>query len=165
LGYLILIKGFLQKQYFLILPLAVKWAEEGEQYILENGRSLNSDELIDARQAGVIYPEKIRICLVSDIPRPSKGILAKANEMFNFVTDSTLGLTLNYGIFVRNYFQDDRFLYFHEYVHVSQYERLGGVRGFLSQYLKECLEEGYLNSELENEAVTKTEDFKNKFSE
>lgn len=151
-----------EKQISLIIPLAVKWAEDGESFIFENGRCLNSDELIDARQAGVLYPDKIKICSVRDIPRPVRGLLGKVNKIVNFVTDATMGLTLNYGIFIRRDCQGDRFLYFHEYVHVSQYERLGGFEGFLKQYLNECLSQGYLNSDLENEAVEKTEKYKNK---
>lgn len=154
-------KEFFEKQLFLIIPLAVKWAEEGEHYILQYGRSLEPQELEDAIRAGVLYPERIRICLVRDIPRPVNGLLGKANQMVNFVTDTTLGLTLNYGIFIRRDCQGDRLLYFHEYVHVSQYERLGRFKGFLTQYIKECIEHGYLNSKLEIEAIEKTEKFRN----
>ncbi len=152
---------FFEEQLSQIIPLAVKWAQDGERFALEDGRPLEPDELDDAHDAGVFYPENIRICFVRDIPRPVKGLLAEANKALNFITDTTAGLTLNYGIFIKRSFQTDRFLYFHEFVHVSQYERLGGITKFLNRYLRECVEQGYSNSALENEAAEKTEKFKN----
>ena len=152
---------FFKEQLSQIIPLAVKWAEDGERFALEDGRSLEPDELEDAHQAGVFYPEQIRICFVRDIPRPVKGVLGEANQTLNYITDTTEGLTLNYGIFIKRSCQGDRFLYFHEFVHVSQYERLGGIKQFLNQYLRECVEQGYSNSALENEAVEKTENLRN----
>ncbi|HRJ72181.1 MAG TPA: hypothetical protein PLS03_08140 [Terrimicrobiaceae bacterium] len=41
----------------------------------------------------------------------------------------------------------------HECVHTAQYERLGGFRPFLRQYLEECLAVGYDESPLELEAM------------
>ncbi|MBN1975623.1 MAG: hypothetical protein JW787_18460 [Sedimentisphaerales bacterium] len=152
---------FFEEQLSQIIPLAVKWAQEGECFALEDGRPLEPDEQEDAHQAGVLYPENIRICFVRDIPRPVKGVLAEANQSLNFITDTTAGLTLNYGIFIKRSCQNDRYLYFHEFVHVSQYESLGGITQFLNRYLRECVEQGYENSALENEAVKKTEKFKN----
>ena len=40
----------------------------------------------------------------------------------------------------------------HELAHVAQYERLGGFREFLKQYLEECINPGYPLGDLELEA-------------
>jgi hypothetical protein len=61
-------------------------------------------------------------------------------------------MTLRYGIFVRSDCWGDRRLLVHELVHVAQYERLGGFRAFLRQYLQECITPGYPFGELEQEA-------------
>jgi len=40
----------------------------------------------------------------------------------------------------------------HELAHVAQYERFGGFRPFLEQYLHECITIGYPAAPLEQEA-------------
>ena len=40
----------------------------------------------------------------------------------------------------------------HELVHTAQYERLNGIPGFLRQYLRDCLKDGYMSAAMEREA-------------
>ena len=40
----------------------------------------------------------------------------------------------------------------HELVHTAQYERMNGILGFLRNYLRDCLRNGYINAEMECEA-------------
>src|SRR3954471_5712531 len=47
----------------------------------------------------------------------------------------------------------ERLLIAHELVHVMQYERLGGVRPFLREYIADCLRCGYSGAGLELEAA------------
>ena len=47
---------------------------------------------------------------------------------------------------------EDRRLLVHELAHVAQYERFGGFRRFLFQYLQECINPGYPLGDLELEA-------------
>jgi len=61
-------------------------------------------------------------------------------------------MTLRYGIFIRQEHGGDRRLLVHELAHVAQYERLGGFREFLKQYLEECINPGYPLGDLELEA-------------
>ena len=68
------------------------------------------------------------------------------------VSGQTIGMTLRYGIFIREEHWGDRRLLAHELAHVAQYERLGGFRGFLKQYLEECINSGYPLGDLELEA-------------
>jgi len=65
----------------------------------------------------------------------------------------TAGITLHYGILIREDCWGDRRLVVHELAHVAQYERLGGIGPFLRAYLRECLLEGYPNGALEREAI------------
>lgn len=139
-----------------LLPLAIKWAQDGEAFIMRSGRDLNANEVSDAYLAGVRFPEKIKIAVVPHIPRPVDGLLGHANQEVGLVTDATGGLTLNYGIFLRADCAKDRALLFHEFVHVAQYERLGSFVGFLPEYLDQCVRLGYPQAPLEHEAAETT---------
>lgn len=143
-----------------LLPLAIQWVAENEARILCHGHGLQPEEQEDARLAGVESPEKIRILIVPEIPGPGEGALGLVNEEIGFVNERTGGLTLNYGIYIREDCAHDEGLYFHEFVHVGQYEKMGGISGFLPQYLKECVQLGYANSPLELEAVRLTKRFR-----
>jgi hypothetical protein len=61
-------------------------------------------------------------------------------------------MALRYDIFIREDHWGDRRLFAHELAHVAQYERLGGFRGFLKQYLEECFNPDYPLGDLEQEA-------------
>ena len=139
-----------------VLPLACVWAEVCETLILEQGQELTASQLSDARLAGVGDPEKIRLLQVPHIPRPDNKLLKDANDIVHLVTPTTTGLTLNYGIFIRTDCWSDRGLLVHEFVHTSQYEKLGGIKEFLSNYLQECITFGYPQAPMEQEAITKS---------
>ena len=136
-----------------LLPLAVSWAKEQESLILKTGSPLADQNLADARAAGVQLPEKIRLLAVTAIPAPENLILRLASQLLGLITANTGGLTLRYGIFIRKDCWDDRELIAHECIHTAQYERLGGFEQFLNRYLTECLEIGYPEAPLEQEAI------------
>lgn len=46
----------------------------------------------------------------------------------------------------------------HECVHVAQYERFHGIRPFLNDYLRECIDPGYPLGRLEQEAILVSRD-------
>ncbi len=77
-----------------------------------------------------------------------------------FVSANTIGLTARYGIFLREDYRHDRSLLRHELAHTAQYERLGGIRPFLRQYLGEWLEVGYPSGALEVEASAVADRFR-----
>jgi hypothetical protein len=83
-------------------------------------------------------------------------MLRAAAQATQLISPGTGGLTLRYGIFIRDDCWGDRRLVFHELVHTLQYERLGGFEPFLRQYLHECLTIGYPAAPMEQEAVTAT---------
>lgn len=140
----------------LLLPLAVKWAGEQERKILEEGVPLDEEGLGDARKMGVLQPEKIRVLKVRQVPMPGDFLLRRAAERTGLVSANTAGMALRYGIFVREDFWGNRALIAHECVHTAQYERMGGIREFLRQYLRECIEIGYPAAPMEQEAILKS---------
>lgn len=145
-------KGFLA-QFDKLLPLAVEWANKQEKIILGNGQSLNKDLSVIATKIGIVHVEKIRIILVPAIPLPDDPILKEACQQTQLISPRTVGLTLNYGIFIRTDCASDRKLYIHELAHVAQYEKLGGILQFLKQYLYEVVTIGYPQAPLEQEAI------------
>lgn len=136
-----------------ILPFAVEFAEQHETLVLRRGEPLSEARLADAKQAGVQYPEKIRIMAVDELPLPKlEEALYIAKRMGLFQSNSA-ALTLRYGIYLRKEFWVDRLTLVHELVHVAQYERMGGIKPFLEAYLLESLDPGYPFGRLQQEAI------------
>jgi len=134
-------------------PQVSAWVQDQERLILEQGIGLNPHELEIAVQAGVLHPERVRVLAVTKIPLPEEKTLRRTAQAFGFVSEMTDGLTAGYGFFVRELRRDDATLVAHELAHVAQYERLGGVNGFLAKYLAEINKYGYDAAPLELEAV------------
>jgi hypothetical protein len=134
-----------------LLPFACAWARRQESIILKTGVRLSAAHLETAKRLGILYPERIRLRAVARVP-PLNRLLLRVGEKLGVVSDQTLGMTLRYGIFIRDDHWGERRLLVHELVHVAQYERMGGFSPFLSQYLQECINPGYPLGELELEA-------------
>ena len=138
------------------LPFATSYAEEQEQIILRDGVPLTATQSADAQLVGIKDAQRIRLLKVESIPTPTQTILAKANEYVGMINPRSTTVTYGFGICIRQDLWDQRAVVVHELVHVSQYERLGGVREFLKIYLKECLTVGHADSPLEREAIDRT---------
>jgi hypothetical protein len=145
-----------QEQFKILLPLACTWAEEQEGIILRDGALLSPAQIADAKTIGVVHPERVRLLRIPSIPMPVHPVLRAAADATKLISPDTAGLTLRYGIFIRSDCWGARPLVFHELVHTSQYERLGGFQQFLQQYLYECITIGYPAAPMEQEAVTTT---------
>jgi hypothetical protein len=143
-----------QQQFLQLLPLAVAWAEQQENYILQNGVPLTTSQLTDAKLVQVVSPGKIKLLKVDQIPLPNESSLRNAAQMLGLITANTIGLTLRYGVFIRNDFWNDRKIVVHELVHVAQYEKSGGIGQFLQKYLQECISFGYSGAPMEQEVIT-----------
>jgi hypothetical protein len=107
----------------------------------------------DAKSVGVKYPERVRIYEVPQIPIPKHPILRAAAEATQLISPATIGISLRYGIFIHNNHSEDRYTIVHELVHTMQCEKFGGLYPFLKKYLWECIEIGYPEAPLEQEAV------------
>jgi hypothetical protein len=139
-----------------LLALAATWSEEQERLILSSGVPLTPEETQWAIQLGVIYPDRVRLLCVDELPQPQDPTLRAAAEQYGFLSPATMGMSLRYGILIRREVWRQKPIIFHELVHTAQYERYGGIAAFLNQYLVECLTVGYHQSPLEREAVNLT---------
>ena len=141
-------------QFELLLPRAVEWAQQQEEFILEHGVPLNDWEKQAALHLDVIQIEKVRLLSVPQIPLPEDDDLRAAATAAGLMAADSVGMALHYGIFIREDFWRQREIIAHELVHTAQCERLGW-EPFLRQYLTECLLSGYPQAPLEQEARDK----------
>jgi hypothetical protein len=139
----------------LLLPGVVRWAERRAAEVMRVGVPLSEEETELARRAGVKEPQRIRIEVRERIPMPGSRLL-RVLAMQVGLSLEPVGLSLGYGIVVRAREGRNSRLITHEFVHTAQYERLGGMKPYLRQYLRECLLFGYSNAPMEEEAVVET---------
>jgi hypothetical protein len=139
-----------------VLPLASAWVGAHERKILRSGVPLTDAELDDASRMGVEHPEKIRLMKVDHIPLLNGTLVKIASHIIPDISVTTVGLSLRYGIYVRSRYWRNRSLIAHECVHTGQYERLGGISKFLRTYFTQCIETGYPDAPLEQEAVIRS---------
>ena len=142
-----------KEQFDKLLPLACEWAKRQEEIILENGVSLSNDQKIDAYLIGVKEIQKARLLKVETIPTPSISELKSAVQITGLFTENTSGVAFRYGIYIKADSWNRRRLVVHELTHTMQYERFGGFKPFLEQYLDECINIGYPYGTLEQEAI------------
>ena len=135
----------------MVLPLACVWAKRQESIILKTGVPLSAVQADTAGRLGIQSPERIRLRAVPRVP-PLNWLLRSIGRGLGIASDQTIGMTLRYGIFIREDHWGERRLLVHELAHVAQYERMGGFREFLKQYLEECINPGYPLGDLEQEA-------------
>ena len=134
-----------------VVGLATLWVRRREVAILRAGVALTPGEITLARTLGVRAPQRVRVMAVPRVPLPLHHVcqvLRRAGCLPRHIA----GMTLGYGIVLRADCAHNAALLAHELVHVRQYERLGGVSGFLRQYLSECVWPGYPYGALEIEA-------------
>ncbi len=141
----------------MLLPKAVNWVEAQEGLILREGARLSESERADAVGVGVKFPDSVRILRVDELPKPNDPILLAAASAAGLFFSHSIGMALRYGIYLRRDLRDERPTLVHELTHTAQYERLGGVHAFLTQYVRECLSVGYSDCSLEVEAVETTD--------
>jgi hypothetical protein len=137
------------EQYF---PKAVQCVAEMERAILESGQPLLPQNRKDAETIGVQQSKDVRILVLDGIPLPNDPGLRQLAAETELITDRTAGMTFGHGIVLKKG-SIDRRLIAHELVHVMQYERFGGIKAFLKEYVKEvAFPPGYPNGPLEREA-------------
>ena len=142
-----------------LLLCAVLWVRRRQALILHHGAPLTREQMQLAHALGVTATARVRVMRVSRVPLPLPPwllqwacVMAQRTRWFSLPWSHTAGMTLGHGIVLREDCAGDRRLLAHELVHVSQYERLGGIARFLRQYLRECVWPGYPHGALEREA-------------
>lgn len=139
----------------LLFPLwlcAVWWVRRRQTDIVRRGLALMPRQLALARAVGVRHAERVRVATATPIPLPLPPMARRVAQQVGWISPHIAGMTLGYGIVVRDDCSGDTSLLVHELAHVAQYERLGGIPGFLRQYLRECVWPGYPRGALEMEA-------------
>jgi hypothetical protein len=138
-----------------LLPLACAWAREQEAFILSRGSPLGPRRAADARLAGVRDIGRIRILVVDRMPLPENRELAEATRLTQIITHASRGVTFGHGIIIRADAWGDRELVLHQFVHVAQCERAGGLESFVQSYLSDRQQsEKFRVGSLEEEART-----------
>lgn len=135
----------------LVLPYASWWVGRQERRILRDGVALSPEEKEWATDVGVGDVDKVRLLYIRVVPLPGTPVLNFFAELFKYPL-SPIGMAAGHGIFLNKDSRNDPSLLVHELVHVAQYERHGGIRPFLDQYLDECMRDGYWNAAMEHEA-------------
>jgi len=126
-----------QEKFERLAPLAYQWAKRQEAYILKHGAPLAPHQLADAGRAGVQDPARVRVLVVDRIPLPDDAELADAARRAQIITDASRGVAIGYGVIIRADSWQSRELLLHQFVHVAQCERSGGLESFVSEYLSD----------------------------
>ena len=135
-----------------LLLCAMAWVRARQAVILRDGVALSAEQISLARALGVAAAERVRVMPVDGVPMPLPRWARAAAQRMGLISAPIAGMTLGYGIVLRDDCCNDTRLLAHELAHVAQYERLGGINGFLRQYLRECVWPGYPRGALEIEA-------------
>jgi hypothetical protein len=134
------------------IPKALQWANEMQKDILERGQRLLPENRKDAEAIGIRGIDDVRVLLLDKIPLPNDPGLQQLALGTGLITDETAGMAFGNGIVLKNGSYNRR-LIAHELGHVMQYERFGGIKAFLIEYVKEvAFPPGYPNGPLEREA-------------
>lgn len=136
-----------------LIPKVCEWLEYQENNIISIGRDLTPEELAIAKRIGIKNYDIIRVYESSVVPNPSDIVLNELGKQIGLISANTIGICFRYGIFIHENASDKKAVLTHELIHTLQYERFGSIKAFITQYLKECLEVGYHQSDLEKEAV------------
>jgi hypothetical protein len=124
-----------QEKFERLAPLAYQWAKRQEAYILKHGAPLSEQQAADARRAGVQDPARVRVLVVDRIPLPDDPELAEAARRAQIITDASRGVAVGHGVIIRADSWQNRELLLHQFVHVAQCERSGGLESFVREYL------------------------------
>lgn len=138
-----------------IVELMSIWAVQWERHVLQHGISLNEKQKQDAICVGVIKPENVRLLIVPNIPMPHYDLLYSTFIETKIFDVNSLGLSLGHGILLKFDAFPREYWLTHELVHVTQFEKFGGIFPAYEKYLAQCLTEGYAKSEMEREAHEK----------
>lgn len=135
----------------ILLPLAIKWAKREAGKIQAQGTTLNDREIELAKSVGVVFPEKVRVLLVPELPDPDYLLLRIAARQVHGRISDAYGMALDHSIYISEAHMSTRLLS-HELRHVYQYEQYATVDEYIEAYLKQVITYGYNNCPFEIDA-------------
>lgn len=129
-----------------ILDYLTGWVARQQKLILSKGRPLTNKEKNSLSNVGIVDLDKIRVCIVDNIPLPSEKRIGQV------LGTDVIGLCLNHGIYIKKGTKDILSILRHELTHTFQYYRHGGIRNFLTEYVDQHMKYGYNAMPFEKEA-------------
>ena len=118
-----------------LLPRAYEWAKAREEFVLARGMPLGARHAADAQLAGVQDYARIRVLVVDRMPLPEDPELAEAAKRVGIITEDTRCAGFGHAMIIRADAWNDRELMLHNFVHIAQCERSGGLEEWVRQYL------------------------------
>jgi hypothetical protein len=120
-----------------LLPRLANWAKEQELISLAAGKPLAPWQVEDARQVGILRPEKVRIHYVDSIPQPVDAQLRETAARTGLIGRENVGVTLGYAVLILRGCVGLRRVLRRHLRHVAQMENVGSSVGFLGEYLRQ----------------------------
>lgn len=115
------------------------------------GRHLTAEERECAFRVGVVNVDQVLVWEVDDvlclIPEQVRADVAR----IGILNSRTIGLTLDHLVLIKRGYLSERLLR-HELRHVHQWEQFSNPLDFLSEYLRQVIQFGYLNAPFEIDA-------------
>ena len=135
-----------------------KWIEKTLDENISNAVSVAS---LSFPRLSKIFPddllERAKVVITGNIPIPPLSDLGLP-DFIQMGNNIPLGVTYKDTFFINNLNQKNESIYFHELIHIVQWERLG-IDNFLVAYCVGLLKFGYQNSPLEKMAHSLQTDF------
>lgn len=107
--------------------------ERVERSLINAGLPLTPRHRAFAERAGVSQLDSIRLVVTGDFLPQIDGLPSEAYRQFNRFYQASAGFALGYAVVVRSRYLRDETLR-HEFAHVAQCERAGGVVPFIRAY-------------------------------
>lgn len=135
-----------------IFSAATQWACAEALRAWPLGVPASDAESEIARKVGVQSPELIRLVSIDELALPKDVDFISAISVYGMLGKNMIGLTIGCVVFIKKQQYLTRLLS-HEFRHVCQYELAGSVSNFMSVYLEQIVNVGYLLAPLELDAV------------
>jgi hypothetical protein len=147
-----------KRQQDRLTPLALRWINETEVELSQQGRSLTNEEITIAQAVGVKAPERVRLIILESFPLPDNETLRADAMRYGLGSSSEGGRTMGYLIMLKEKYAQQHWILAHELTHVAQQEQMGR-EAFLRRYIAEQELMGYRRAPLELEANRRALEF------
>jgi hypothetical protein len=134
------------------LDAAQSYVDNFDNHGFQVGKRISQCMRERAEAVGVLEPDRIRVVVQDELPRPND---AKLLQLFEKIRINKAGaLTLGHSIYMKPRFARSYNVLIHEFVHVTQMEAMGKIK-FIEEYGIQSLSLDYYKVPLEAEAFTK----------
>jgi hypothetical protein len=120
----------------LLLPLSA-WAKQVAARCAQAERPLSPWQLAEAVNAGVVAPERVRLCISDILPRPADAHLEAAAIETGLISPGVIAMTLGYTVLICRSQIGRRGLLRERFCNLALQERAGGLQAYLAQALRQ----------------------------